>query len=638
MSEPSTETHTFQAEVQQLLDIVVHSLYTDREIFVRELVSNASDALEKLRHTQLSEKEIFDDNLPLEINVTTDDTAGTITLQDFGIGMDHDELVENLGTIAHSGSKAFLEAVQQGGGERNENLIGQFGVGFYSAFMVAKEVKVFTHSWRPDARGWCWTSDGSGSYALEEAEGQRRGAKIVITLKEDAKEFASSSRVKGVLESYSAFVPFPLNLNGEKVNTVGALWMRSPAEVSEEEYKEFYKFQAHAFDEPRFWLHFSADAPLAINSLLFVPQQNLEAFGVSRMEPGVALYCRKVLIDRKPDQLLPEWMRFVRGVIDSADLPLNISRESMQDSGMIRKLSQVLTKRFLKMLGEKARKVPDEYADFYKNFHRFLKEGVVSDPTHRETLADLLRFESSRTESGQTTTLGEYVDRMGADQREIYFLQGGTRSSIEAGPYLEAFTARHLEVLYLTDPIDEFVMDHLGSYREKKLVSGDRQDIQLPDLPEAAGGESLDRETGQELAGWIKGKLGERANDVVVSERLTGSPVAILNEGGAMTASMRRMMAAMNQDADLPPEGPVRFEINPRHPLIHNLVRLRTEREEDAAAVAAQLFESARLAAGLTEDPAPVVRHMNEVLARLTSAEGEAPAGTPPGEPQSSGS
>ncbi|HTB63544.1 MAG TPA: molecular chaperone HtpG, partial [Opitutales bacterium] len=322
MSQP--EKHAFQAEVRQLLNIVVHALYTDKEIFLRELVSNASDALEKLRHLQLAGDKPFDDHLPLEVNITTDDTAGTLTIQDYGIGMTRQELIENLGTIAHSGSKAFLQALKEKGGSA-EGLIGQFGVGFYSAFMVASEVRVFTRSWQLDAEGWVWTSDGSGEYAIEPAEGQRRGSKIVLKFKDDAREFARADRVRSILERYSNFVAFPVNLNGERVNKIDALWLKQKNDITPEQYKEFYRFQNHLPDEPLAWLHFSADAPLALNALLFIPGINPEKFGFGRTPPGVALYCRKVLIDPAPKEILPEWLRFVRGVVDSADLPLNIS-------------------------------------------------------------------------------------------------------------------------------------------------------------------------------------------------------------------------------------------------------------------------------------------------------------------------
>ena len=385
MSTQTPERHEFQAEVKQVLDIVVHSLYTDKEIFVRELVSNASDATEKLRHTQITEKDIFDADLDLEIQVSADEEAGTITIKDVGIGMTHDELIENLGTIAHSGSKAFLNALKEGG-ERNDNLIGQFGVGFYSVFMVADSVKVYTRSWQADGQSLCWSSDGSGSYEIEEADDERRGTRIVISLKEEYKDFAKKDRIEEIIKKYSAFVQFPVKVDGEALNTIGAIWLKNKNDITEEEYKEFYKFQAKAFDDPRFWLHFAADAPLEINALLFAPTENMEGFGFGRMEPGVALYCRKVLIDNEPKNLLPDWLRFVRGVVDSADLPLNISRESMQDSSLIQKLNKVITKRFLKTLEEKAKKEPEVYDDFWQSFGLFLKEGVTTDFTHRDQL------------------------------------------------------------------------------------------------------------------------------------------------------------------------------------------------------------------------------------------------------------
>lgn len=610
------ETREFQAEVKQILDIVVHSLYTDREIFLRELVSNGSDALEKLRHTQLTESKVFDDNLPLEINVSTDDAAGTITIQDFGIGMTHDELVENLGTIAHSGSKAFLKALEAGG-QKNENLIGQFGVGFYSAFMVASEVKVYTHSWREDAAGYCWTSDGSGRYTIEEIEGQRRGAKIVLKLKEDYKEFAKAERVKQLLKTYSSFVPFPLNVNGDKINTVGAIWLRSPAEVKEEEYTEFYKFQANAFDEPRFHLHFNADAPLAINALLFVPQENMERFGFGRMEPGVSLYCRKILIDGKPENLLPDWLRFLRGVVDSADLPLNISRESMQDSDLIRKLSKILTKRFLKTLEDRDKKDPDSYREFWNTFGHFLKEGIVSDFAHREPLAKLLRYESSLTEAGKLTSLADYVSRMPETQKDIYYLFGNSRQAIESGPYLEPFRARGLEVLFLYEPIDEFVAQHLGEFDGRKVVAGDRNDLELPgDAPDAPA-DALPADDINTLCAWVKEQLGERVEAVVGSKRLSDSPALVLNPNPFMTPNMRRMMRAMNPEGEEFKDPAVRFELNPGHPLVKKVHALRGKDDALAGEMAEALFDTARLSAGLVEDPSTVVKRMHQLLERL---------------------
>jgi TNF receptor-associated protein 1 len=612
------EHYTFQAEVRQLLDIVIHSLYTDREIFLRELVSNAADALEKLRHIQLTGETVIDDNLALEINISTDDTAHTITIQDFGIGLTHDELVENIGTIARSGTKAFAQALKdaQTTGGNPLQLIGQFGVGFYSAFMVAKEVKLYTHSWRDSGTSLVWTSDGSGSYTIEETvDRQRRGARIVLFLKDEHKEFAQKSRVADILRRYSSFVPFPIHLNGERVNKVDALWLRQKSDVKPEEYTEFYKFQANAFDEPRHTLHFSADAPLTINALLFTPRENVERFGFGRAEPGVALYCKKVLIDGKPEGLLPEWMRFVRGVVDSADLPLNISRETMQDSALVQKLNKVITGRFLRMLDDEARKNPEAYAEFYQQFGLFLKEGITTDPTHKDKLAKLIRYESSLTEKGKPTSLDDYVSRMPEDQKDIYFLFAPSREVIEAGPYLEAFRARGREVLFLYEPVDEFVMNHLHEFAGKKLVAADSADAALDDVSGDGAGDALDAQTVDTLCKWIKDTVGDRAKEVAASKRLVDSPAVALNADKFMSPSMRRILKSMQQESG--PSMSVRLEINPRHPLMHKLSALRDAQPELAGMMANQILDNALLAAGFLEDPRSVVQRMYQLLEKI---------------------
>ena len=610
MSNAAPQKFEFQAEIKQLLDIVIHSLYTEKEIFIRELVSNASDALEKLRHTQLTEKDIFDDKLELEINVTTDDKANTLTIQDFGIGMSRAELVENLGTIAHSGSKAFLKALGEGGA-KNSNLIGQFGVGFYSAFMVAKSVKVYAHSWRANEPGNVWTSDGSGSYELNESENDRRGAKIVIELKDDCGDFAQDWKVKEILERYSAFVSFPINLNGKRINTIQALWLRSRNEIKEEEYTEFYKFQSHAYDEPRLRLHFSADAPLAINALLFVPKENTEKLGLSRLEPAVSLFCRKVMIDAKPKDLLPEWLRFLKGVVDSEDLPLNISRETMQDKALIEKLNKVITKRFLKFLDEESRNRPDGYAEFYQEFGHFLKEGAALDFTHKEQLTKLLRFESSLTEKGKTTSLADYVTRMGAEQKEIYFLIGPSRAAIESGPYLEGFKARNLEVLFCYEAVDEYVMNNVREFDGKKLTAADHSDVKLADLPKPEG--ALSEDHTKTLITWLKDTLGARVAEVKASERLVDSPVLALNADKMMSPHMRRMMKAMNKEgADSPLR--VNLEFNPRHAVIKRLFETHTANPERAKLVAEQLLDNALISAGLLDDTTTMIARLNKLL------------------------
>jgi len=610
MSTATPQKFEFQAEIKQLLDIVIHSLYTEKEIFVRELVSNASDALEKLRHTQLTEKEIFDDTLALEINVTTDDKAKTLTIQDFGIGMTRDELVKNLGTIAHSGSKAFLKALGEGS-QKNANLIGQFGVGFYSAFMVAKSVKVYSHSWKKDEPGHVWTSDGSGSYEIEEVEGQQRGVKIVVELKDDCADYSQEWKIKEILERYSAFVSFPINLNGKHLNTVQALWLRSKSEITEEQYTEFYKFQAHAFEEPRLRLHFSADAPLTINALLFVPKDNTEKLGLSRLEPGVSLYCRKVLIDQKPKDILPEWLRFLKGVIDSEDLPLNISRETMQDKSLLDKLNKVITKRFLKFLEEESKNRPEAYDEFYKEFGHFVKEGAALDFVHKEQLTKLLRFESSLTEKGKTTSLTDYVSRLQGEQKDIYYLVGPNRAAIESGPYLEGFKARNLEVLFCYEAVDEYVMNNVREFDGKKLTAADHADVTLSELPKPEG--ALSDADVATLTTWLKETLGERVAEVKASDRLVDSPVLALNADKFMSPHMRRMMKAMNKDgADSPLR--VNLEINPRHAVIKRLFETHTGNPDRAKLVAEQLLDNALISAGLLDDVTSMVARLNKLL------------------------
>ncbi len=611
MSTTAPQKFEFQAEIKQLLDIVIHSLYTEKEIFVRELVSNASDALEKLRHLQLTEKEIHDDAQALEISITSDEAAKTITIQDFGLGMTRAELIENLGTIAHSGSKAFLKAIGEGGA-KNSNLIGQFGVGFYSAFMVAQRVRVYTHSWKKDEPGLLWTSDGSGSYEIEEVEDQRRGCKIVVELKDDCADYAKEWKLKEILTRYSSFVGFPITLNGTKLSNVQALWLRNKAEITEEEYTEFYKFQAHTHGEPRYRLHFSADAPLSINALLFVPEENTERLGFDRLEASVALYCRRVLIDARPKDLLPEWLRFLKGVIDSEDLPLNISRETMQDKALLDKLGKVITKRFLKLLEEESTQRLDAFQEFYAQFGVFLKEGAALDFTHKDQLVKLLRFESSLSEPGKTTTLADYVSRMKDGQKEIYYLVAPNRAAIESGPYLEGFKARNLEVLYCFEAVDEYVFNNVREFDGKKFLSADHSDVKLDDVPQA--GEALSESETKELAAWLKEKLGAQVSDVKASDRLVGSPALATSADKFMSAQMRRMMKAMKKQGEVDEPIKVNLEINPRHVVIKKLATMRTTDADKAELVAEQLLDNALIAAGLLEDPSRMVARLNKLL------------------------
>ncbi|RYD66701.1 MAG: molecular chaperone HtpG [Verrucomicrobiaceae bacterium] len=609
MSEATLETHSFQAEIKQLLDLVVHSLYTDREIFLRELVSNASDSMEKLRHLQGTEKDIHDAALPLEIHITTDKEARTITIVDRGIGMTRGELVENLGTIAHSGTKAFLTAMKESGNSP-ANMIGQFGVGFYSAFMVAEKVEVFTRSWRENGEELLWISDGVSGYSIEEASGLERGVKIVLHLKEEYAEYAEDARVKHLIERYSNFVGFPILLDGERINKVEALWLKNKADISEEEYKEFYQFACHAYNDPAYRLHFAADAPLAINALIFVPDENMERWGMQKTEPAVALYCKKVLIDSAPKGLLPEWMRFLKGVIDSADLPLNISRETMQDSALVRKLGSVIAKRVVKMFEKEAEADPEKYQAFYKKFDRFFKEGVATDYANKDGLAKLLRFESSMTEDGKLSSFADYVARAKDGQDKIYFIVGASRAQLETSPYIEAFKARGLEVVYFTDPVDEYVVESLGEFDGKKLVSISHAGLELDDS--ATEGDALGAEATEKLCSFLKDELGDKVTSVASGKRLVDSPVIALVPQDGMTPQMRRMMKAM--DENFQDDVKVELEINPRHPLVKKLAETSESNPELAKLVAGQLFDNALIAAGLLDDARETVKRMNALM------------------------
>jgi molecular chaperone HtpG len=613
MSQP--EQHSFQAEIQQLLSIVIHSLYTDREVFVRELVSNAADACEKLRFLQASGQSSTGDSGP-SIAITANEAESTLTIADTGIGMNRDELVQNLGTIAHSGTKAFLKALAEQQ-KPDTRLIGQFGVGFYSAFMVAKQVTVVTRSQVPGSEGWKWTSEGGNGYTLESAPDATPGTQITLSLKDEAKEFAQAGNLERIVKRYSNFVAFPLELDGKRVNTVQAIWSRSKNEVKEEEYKEFYEYLAHDNEAPKYRLHFTADAPIAIQALLFVPSRSLEMPGMVRQESEVHLYCRKVLIDSKPKGLLPEWLRFVRGVVDSEDLPLNVSRERMQDSDLMRKLSKALTNRFLKHLAEEAEKDAAAYDGFYSEYHRFLKEGVLSDWENQAALAKLIRYESSATEVGKKTSLADYVKRMPEGQKDIYYLLAKDRAAAEASPYFEVFRARKFEVLFVDDPIDEFVMDRLREFESKTIMAAEKAEL---DVEDASKEGALTDDEATSLAGWLKLTLGETVHEVRSSKRLVDSPVVALDSDKYMTASMRRTLKAMGRDAMTGDEAAPDLEINPRHPVIVKLNQLRQNDAALAGLVAEQLNDQARLASGRLEDPRAMLQRMNALLSKVVGA------------------
>ena len=616
----TTKTFEFQAETKKILDIVINSLYTERDVFIRELISNAADALEKFRHESLTAENPFDEHVPLEISIDLNEDKKQLTITDTGIGMTRDELSANLGTIAHSGSNTFLSELAEAA-RKDVNLIGQFGVGFYSAFMAGSTVRVQSRSW-DGSEGNEWVSDGTGSYTVSECPGLHRGTRVVIDLKEDAHDYAKKWKVESIIKQYSSFVPFPIKLDGETVNTVQALWTRNRSEITDEEYTEFYKFIGNATDAPLFRLHFSADAPLAIHSLLFVPRENFEIMGFGRMSPGVNLYCQRILIDQHSETILPEWLRFLKGVVDSEDLPLNISRQALQDNALVAKLRRVITKRFLKFLDEEAKKDEAAYLSFWKTFGIFLKEGATSDYEFQKELGRLLRFESSKSKEGTPISLGDYLLRMNPDQEEIYYINGPSRAAIEAGPYTEMFRKKDVEILYTMEPIDDFVLSHLGEFEGKKLVSADRADLSLQDddssdQESGAESEKLDKKTIDALISWLKKTLDGKVADVCVSKRLVDAPAMIVNPDGYMTSSMERVMAAGRSEKGLlGGVGKKNLEINSSSHLINRLAELMNSDEPFAAEVALQIYDNAMIQAGLTVDPLEMVKRNYRILGK----------------------
>lgn len=610
-----TNTHQFQTEVRQLLDIVIHAFYSDREVFVRELISNASDALEKLRLKQLTQSAVYEPERELRISITTDEEAHTLTIADSGIGMTEEEVVEYLGTIAHSGTKKFLEAMKESQ-SGPQDLIGQFGVGFYSAFMAATEVEVTTRSWQPDAKAVKWTSDGQEGYKLEDAPADTpRGTSILIRLKDDAQDFAKADHLRYIVGKYSNFVGFPIDCNGEHINTVQAIWMKNKKDVTPEEYEGFYKFISHTEGTPLSYMHFSADAPIVLNSVLFIPEENPEAMGFGRCEPNVSLYCHKVLIDSKPENLLPEWLRFLTGVVDSEDLPLNISREMLQDNSLLRRISGIITKRFIKHLETLAKDDAEKYENFWLQFSRYLKEGIVTSWEHKEGLAKLLRFESTFTEPGKLTSFADYISRMKENQKDIYVLFGASRAQLEHSPYLDALTARGFEVCFFTDGGDQFVVESLMKVDDKEIKSIDRANLDLPPLENRPDTPGLDENEAKGLTEWVSARFSDFSK-ITTSDRVTSAPAIALQGEHDISPEVKAYLKAMGQPV---PENHPEIAFNPHSPIVQKLAQLRTENEELADLLAGQLINTALLRAGMLDDPAKLADNSQALLEKLLS-------------------
>ncbi|MGE4441745.1 MAG: molecular chaperone HtpG [Desulfomicrobium sp.] len=609
----------FKTEIKQLLDIITHSIYTSREIFLRELVSNASDALDKLRFEQSRSTEITNPDLDLQISITADEEKRQLIITDTGIGMTLDELVENIGTIAHSGSAEFIRQAMADQAN-SSNIIGRFGVGFYSVFMVADQVTIRTRSFRPEAKAVEWISDGLGSYTVTELdEDLPRGTTLTVHLKEEGKEFAEKNRITSIIKKHSNFISFPILVQGEKANTVQALWRENKFSITPEQYTEFYKFLTYDHEEPLDTLHMSVDAPVQFSALAFVPPRSQDTFGFDRENYGLDLYVRRVLIQSKNKDLIPEYLGFMRGVVDTEDLPLNISRETLQENLLIRKIATTLTKQILSHL-KKLGQDKDRYTKFWNEHSKRFKLGYA-DFANQEAFGELLRFNSSRHEDKDgLISLDEYIEAAKDGQKEIYYISGPSREAIEQNPHLEIFRAKGLEVLYLYEPVDEFVMDSLRKFKEFELKATENADItniekyadssEKQDKPE-----ELSQEQSKDMDRFLKRVqeiLGDRITEARISKRLSQSPSCLVSPDGS-TSQMHKIMQLVTKDTSIPKKI---FEINQDHKLVRNLLAVfgKNEQDEFVATVVEQLYESALLMDGYLADPHKMVNRLNKLM------------------------
>lgn len=619
----SAVEHGFKAEVQQLLNLMIHSVYSDREVFVRELVSNAADALDKVRFLELTRKDLRPAGHDAPgISLSVDAAARTLTLEDDGIGMTEAEIVENLGTIARSGTRAFLEqAKAQGGGA--PKLIGQFGLGFYSAFIVADRVVVETRSAEPDAAPVRWESRGEGSFSVSPGSREARGTAITLHLREDAAEFAEPARLKTVIRKHSNFLPWPIRVGEEQANTGKALWAEPPSQVTDEEAATFYRTVGTDWQDPARRIHVSVDSPIQYQALLFVPASRPWDLFYPDGAKGPKLYARRVLIEEHAKELLPDWLRFVRGVVDSEDVPLNVSREMVQKTAVVRKIREALTKRVLKELGDwAAEEAPADaeapsFAGFWRNFGVLLKEGYYHEHAKwGELLLPLLRFNTLQHEDGAgLTSLAEYRKAMPPGQDAIWYLTGESREALLASPHLEAFRKRGWNVLLLTDAVDEWLTSALTTFEEMPLKSVSRGALDLED--EAEAGEKADLSA---FAPWVRDLLGDKVVDVRASARLTDSAVVLVDAEDGLSSNMERILKQANQDRAGLASRRV-LELNPRHPLIRNLADLKARgRDGDAEAIARMLYDDALLLEGSVVEPAAMGRRLQELLTRAAAA------------------
>lgn len=618
------ETRGFQSEVKQLLHLMIHSLYSNKEIFLRELISNASDAADKLRFLALSNPDLYQGDGELRVRVSVDKENRTLTITDNGIGMTRDEIIENLGTIAKSGTKAFLQTLGTDQA-KDSQLIGQFGVGFYSAFIVADKVTVRSRAATVDAdHGVLWQSGGEGEYTVDDIHKADRGCEITLHLREGENEFLNDWQVRSVISKYSDHIALPVEiekreekdgetiLSWEKINKAQALWTRSKSEISDDEYTEFYKHISHDFSDPLTWSHNRVEGKQEYTSLLYIPSKAPWDLWQREQRHGLKLYVQRVFIMDDAEQFMPNYLRFMRGILDSGDLPLNVSREILQDSSITRNLRQALTKRALQMMEKLAKEDGEKYQSFWQQFGLALKEGPAEDHANQQTIARLLRFATTHNDTAaQTVSLDDYLGRMKPEQQKIYYLTADSYAAASSSPHLELLRKKGIEVLLLSDRVDEWMMSHLTEFDGKSFQSVAQADESLEKLADEPGDDT--KQADKQLEPFIqriKTLLGERVNDVRLTHRLTDTPAVVITASDAMSTQMAKLFAAAGQPV---PEVKYLFELNPEHPLVQRAAKL--EDEQQFSQWIELLLDQALLAErGALDDPNQFIRRINQLL------------------------
>jgi molecular chaperone HtpG len=617
----SAETLQFKTELKQLLHLIVHSLYSHKDIFLRELISNASDAIDRIRFQGLTQPELLEDNADWKIKLIPDPKAQTLTISDNGIGMSRESIVEHLGTIARSGTREFLDSLKAADAKDRPDLIGQFGVGFYSSFMVADKVTVISRMAGDPSTGVKWESAGEGDFTLEEATKPTRGTDVILHLRDDAKEFLDQNKLHNLVKKYSDFVEHPIVMDVENdgktvedtLNARKAIWLRNKSEISDDEYHEFYKHLSHDTAKPLKTVHYKAEGQMEFKALLYIPAHRPFDLMWGDSKKGLQLYIQRVFILDDCETLLPKYLRFVRGVVDSPDLPLNVSREILQHSAPLEKIKSNLTSKVLGSLDELKRNDFEKYVGFYHDLGVFLKEGAYQDWENKKKLADLLLFESTKTDAGKFTTFADYVERMPGDQTEIYFLAGDSREVMEQSPLLENLRLKGWEVLFLTDPADEIVVESLHDYKGKQLKAVDRAGIDQGGLTDDV------KKQFQPLCDYIKEKIPD-LGDARVTNRLKDSAVCLVSDEHAMSASMERLLQRMQRDKAMPSKRIL--EINPQHPLIQAMEKLLAKDGSDARLekYARLLYDQAVILEGSkVKDPLVFAQRLNDLLLKDAS-------------------